>query len=103
MHARLGPCGRTNAMRVWRGAARRHVAAAEGAYSVVQWLVQEEGVDINCIDRHNRTPLEVRARRPATAWPPGHHAACRAVVVVCGRRAASYSAREDDPATHPNT
>ena len=36
----------------------RHIASAEGAFSVVQWLL-EEGVDVNCIDRHNKTPLEV--------------------------------------------
>ncbi|EFJ42907.1 hypothetical protein VOLCADRAFT_66387 [Volvox carteri f. nagariensis] len=38
-----------------------HVAAAEGAYSVVEWLVQE-GADVNAIDRHGRTPLEEAAR-----------------------------------------
>jgi hypothetical protein len=38
-----------------------HVAAAEGAFSVVQWLV-EEGVDVNCLDRHQKTPLEEGAR-----------------------------------------
>lgn len=38
---------------------RSHIAAAEGAFSVVQWLVAEEAVDINPIDRHNKTPLEV--------------------------------------------
>lgn len=26
-----------------------HVSAAEGAYSVVQWLIQEENADVNCI------------------------------------------------------
>lgn len=39
-----------------------HVAAAEGAYSVVQWLVEEEKVDVNPLDRHGRTPLEEAAR-----------------------------------------
>lgn len=39
-----------------------HVAAAEGAFSVVQWLVVEEGVDVNCLDRHHKTPLEEGAR-----------------------------------------
>ncbi len=38
-----------------------HVAAAEGAYSVVHWLVVEEGADVNPLDRHHKTPLEVRA------------------------------------------
>eukprot|EP00198_Chlamydomonas_reinhardtii_P014004 XP_001703341.1 predicted protein [Chlamydomonas reinhardtii] len=38
-----------------------HVSAAEGAYSVVEWLVQE-GADVNAIDRHGRTPLEEAAR-----------------------------------------
>ncbi len=42
-----------------------HVAAAEGAYSVVEWLVQSESCQVNPLDRHNKTPLEVR---PA-AWP----------------------------------
>lgn len=40
---------------------RRHVSAAEGAYSVVEWLVME-GADVNAIDRHGRTPLEEAAR-----------------------------------------
>lgn len=36
----------------------RHIACAEGAYSVAQWLI-ESGVDPNPRDRHDRTPLEV--------------------------------------------
>lgn len=38
-----------------------HVAAAEGAFSVAQWLL-EEGADKNALDRHQRTPLEEAAR-----------------------------------------
>lgn len=26
----------------------------------MQWLVQQENVDVNCLDRHQKTPLEVR-------------------------------------------
>lgn len=37
----------------------RHIASAEGAFSVVQWLVMEEKVDVNPMDRHHKTPLEV--------------------------------------------
>ena len=36
---------------------------------MVQWLVVEEGADPNPVDRHQRTPLEVR---------PFAHAACLA-------------------------
>lgn len=39
-----------------------HVSAAEGAYSVVEWLVEEQKVDLNPLDRHGRTPLEEAAR-----------------------------------------
>lgn len=39
-----------------------HIAAAEGAFSVVQWLVVEEGVDVNALDRHNHTALEEAVR-----------------------------------------
>jgi len=38
------------------------VAAAEGAFSVVQWLVQDESVPVNPLDRHHKTPLEEAAR-----------------------------------------
>jgi hypothetical protein len=55
---------------------RSHLASAEGAYSIVQWLVEECKVNINCIDRFKRTPLEVRAP-PGLRWlrpaPPGSH------------------------------
>lgn len=36
----------------------RHLAAAEGCFSVVEWLLKEAGADPNPIDRFNRTPLE---------------------------------------------
>jgi hypothetical protein len=39
-----------------------HIACAEGAFSVAQWLI-ESGVDPNPRDRHDRTPLEVQ-----TGW-----------------------------------
>jgi hypothetical protein len=45
----------------------RHIAAAEGAFSVVQWLI-EAGADVNPLDRHNRTPLEVC---PGPWWQQG--------------------------------
>ena len=38
----------------------RHLAAAEGCYSVVQWLLTEGKCGPNPIDRFNRTPLEVQ-------------------------------------------
>eukprot|EP00200_Dunaliella_tertiolecta_P005622 CAMPEP_0202350340 /NCGR_PEP_ID=MMETSP1126-20121109/7453_1 /ASSEMBLY_ACC=CAM_ASM_000457 /TAXON_ID=3047 /ORGANISM="Dunaliella tertiolecta, Strain CCMP1320" /LENGTH=516 /DNA_ID=CAMNT_0048942295 /DNA_START=80 /DNA_END=1630 /DNA_ORIENTATION=+ len=38
-----------------------HIAAVEGAYSVVQWLVKDEKVPVNPLDRHGRTPLEEAA------------------------------------------
>lgn len=38
-----------------------HVAASEGAFSVVQWLVEEAGANLNPLDRWTKTPLEVRA------------------------------------------
>lgn len=39
---------------------RRHLAASEGCYKVVEWLL-EEGADANFVDRFKRTPLEVPA------------------------------------------
>ncbi|KAJ9510595.1 hypothetical protein QJQ45_027481 [Haematococcus lacustris] len=39
-----------------------HIAAAEGAYSVVAWLVNDESVDVNPLDRHFKTPTEEAAR-----------------------------------------
>eukprot|EP00877_Chromochloris_zofingiensis_P012895 jgi/Chrzof1/785/Cz01g28220.t1 len=38
-----------------------HVAAAEGAFTVVEWLL-EVGADPNPLDRHDRTPLEEAVR-----------------------------------------
>lgn len=38
----------------------RHLAAAEGCYSVAAWLLEECGVASNPVDRFKRTPLEVR-------------------------------------------
>ena len=37
----------------------RHLAAAEGCYSVVEWLLMEAHVSPNPVDRFSRTPLEV--------------------------------------------
>lgn len=45
----------------------RHIACAEGAYSVAQWLM-ESGVDPNPRDRHDRTPLEVRGCSWTAGW-----------------------------------
>jgi ankyrin repeat protein len=36
----------------------RHLAAAEGCYAVVQWLLHDAGAKPNPIDRFGRTPLE---------------------------------------------
>ena len=50
----------------------RHLAAAEGCFSVVEWLLREAGADANSIDRFNRTPLEARPARlshPAALQP----------------------------------
>ncbi|KAI8477080.1 MAG: kinase-like domain-containing protein [Monoraphidium minutum] len=38
-----------------------HISAAEGAFSVAQWLL-DSGADPNPLDRHNRTPLEEAVR-----------------------------------------
>ncbi|GMH42437.1 hypothetical protein BSKO_10356 [Bryopsis sp. KO-2023] len=35
-----------------------HLAAAEGCYSVVEWLIKEMNVDPSPVDRFKRTPLE---------------------------------------------
>lgn len=48
--------------RLWGCAGiRRHLSGAEGAFSVVLWLL-DHGADVNPVDRFKRTPLEVRAR-----------------------------------------
>lgn len=47
-----------NGSRAVRCAAYRHLAAAEGCYSVVVWLLKQ-GAIINAVDRFKRTPLEV--------------------------------------------
>ncbi|KAK9838136.1 hypothetical protein WJX81_003291 [Elliptochloris bilobata] len=39
-----------------------HLAAAEGCFSVVEWLLKEAGADTNPIDRFSRTPLEDAVR-----------------------------------------
>lgn len=39
----------------------RHLAAAEGCFSVVAWLL-DLGVEVNPVDRFHRTPLEVRSQ-----------------------------------------
>ena len=41
------------------GAACRHLASSEGSYKVSEWLLCEEGADVNALDRFKRTPLEV--------------------------------------------
>ena len=46
----------------------RHLAAAEGCYSVVQWLVEDMGADPNPIDRFGRTPLEDAVRLWIHCW-----------------------------------
>ncbi len=45
----------------------RHLAAAEGCFSVVEWLLKEANADANSIDRFNRTPLEARPERLCNA------------------------------------
>ena len=57
----------------------RHLAAAEGCFSVVEWLLKEAGADPNPIDRFNRTPLE--ARRVLHAVP---HLEAGQNVTLCG-------------------
>ena len=58
----------------------RHLAAAEGCYSVVEWLLTEGKCAPNPIDRFKRTPLEVfttgltaevskAVYRTRTLWP----------------------------------
>lgn len=37
----------------------RHLAAAEGCYSVVLWLLNDMSCNPNPVDRFKRTPLEV--------------------------------------------
>ena len=44
---------------------RRHLAAAEGCYAVVQWLLHDAGAKPNPIDRFGRTPLEDAVGAPA--------------------------------------
>ncbi|KAI8473279.1 MAG: protein kinase [Monoraphidium minutum] len=39
-----------------------HLSAAEGCYSVVQWLLDECSVEVNPVDRFKRTPLEDAVR-----------------------------------------
>lgn len=41
------------------GASCRHLASSEGSYKVSEWLLFEEGADVNALDRFKRTPLEV--------------------------------------------
>lgn len=56
--------------------ARRHLSSAEGAFSVVLWLL-DHGADVNSIDRFKRTPLEVRAQLDSlTGGHPGTTVAC---------------------------
>ncbi|PNH05328.1 Malate dehydrogenase, mitochondrial [Tetrabaena socialis] len=43
-----------------------HLAAAEGAFSVVLWLL-DHGTEVNPVDRFKRTPLEVRQGGSAVA------------------------------------
>ena len=42
----------------------RHLAAAEGCFSVVEWLLSEARVSPNPVDRFSRTPLEVWMESP---------------------------------------
>ena len=44
----------------------RHLAAAEGCYSVVEYLLRQLQCDPNPIDRFGRTPLEVGCQ----PWSP---------------------------------
>eukprot|EP00983_Pelagomonas_calceolata_P101781 1158739-Pelagomonas_calceolata.AAC.3 len=45
----------------------KHLAAAEGSYSAVSWLLQQ-GCDVNPIDRFQRTPLETQLRQSTKGW-----------------------------------
>jgi hypothetical protein len=44
----------------WPHCCCRHIAAAEGAFSVCKWLL-DSGADANALDRFQRTALEVRS------------------------------------------
>lgn len=69
----------------------RHLAAAEGSYSAVSWLLQQ-GCDVNPIDRFKRTPLEV-GRAVQRRWlalaggplPGDHGVQCVVCAQVCVR------------------
>lgn len=54
-----------------------HLAAAEGCYAVVQWLLYDAHAKPNAIDRFGRTPLEDAVRCQffpgSHAMPPGLH------------------------------
>lgn len=39
-----------------------HLASSEGSYKVSEWLLFEEGADVNALDRFKRTPLEDAVR-----------------------------------------
>ena len=46
----------------------RHLAAAEGCYSVVLWLLSDMKCNPNPVDRFDRTPLEVN--KPSSRQHP---------------------------------
>lgn len=48
----------------------RHVAAAEGQLSTVNWLLVAKSCNPNLVDRFSRTPLEVRPHSCALAQRP---------------------------------
>lgn len=64
---------------------------------MVQWLVYEEKVPVNPRDRHERTPLEVRAPWPfgiggSLPWPLGIKGGVVLVVEAQGRLGAGPGA-----------
>jgi len=66
----------------------RHIAAAEGAFSVVHWLVREGRASVNPLDRHGRTPLEVSQ---ACIHADGTLCMC-VCMCVCDKKGADASA-----------
>ena len=58
-----------------------HLAAAEGAYSVVEWLLTDCGAAVNPVDRFKRTPLEDAVR--------GDHGEVAQLLVASGGRVLS--------------
>ena len=67
------------------GAACRHLASSEGSYKVSEWLLCEEGADVNALDRFQRTPLEVLLCCCLRSTPVAECHSCSCLsVALCG-------------------